>query len=128
MIDFHGAYKPDGMRRTWPNLIAREGVMGLEYGKWSARITPDHNVMLPFTRMLAGPMDYTPGGFNNVTRAEFEPRMTKPMVMGTRAHELALYVVFESGFQMVSDYPEAYRGRRISTSSAPSPTFGMRRT
>jgi alpha-glucosidase len=112
MIDFHGAYKPDGMRRTWPNLIAREGVMGLEYSKWSARITPDHNVMLPFTRMLAGPMDYTPGGFNNVTRAEFEPRMTKPMVMGTRAHELALYVVFESGLQMVSDYPEAYQGQK----------------
>jgi alpha-glucosidase len=112
MIDFHGAYKPDGMRRTWPNLITREGVMGLEYSKWSARITPDHNVMLPFTRMLAGPMDYTPGGFNNVTRAEFEPRMTKPMVMGTRAHELALYVVFESGLQMVSDYPEAYQGQK----------------
>ena len=80
MIDFHGAYKPDGMRRTWPNLITREGVMGAEYNKWSARITPDHNVMLPFTRMLAGPMDYTPGGFNNVTRAEFEPRKTQPMV------------------------------------------------
>jgi len=112
MIDFHGAYKPDGMRRTWPNLITREGVMGLEYSKWSARITPDHNVMLPFTRMLAGPMDYTPGGFNNATRAEFEPRMTQPMVMGTRAHELALYVVFESGFQMVSDYPEAYQGQK----------------
>jgi len=92
--------------------LAREGVMGLEYSKWSARITPDHNVMLPFTRMLAGPMDYTPGGFNNVTRAEFEPRMTKPMVMGTRAHELALYVVFENGFQMVSDYPEAYQGQK----------------
>ena len=74
MIDFHGAYKPDGMRRTYPNLITREGVMGLEYNKWSARITPDHNVMLAFTRMLAGPMDYTPGGFTNVTRDAFEPR------------------------------------------------------
>jgi alpha-glucosidase len=92
MTGFHGAHKPDGLRRTWPNLIAREGVMGLEYSKWTARITPDHNVMLPFTRMLAGPMDYTPGGFNNVTRTEFEPRMTKPR---TRAHELALYVVFD---------------------------------
>ena len=61
MIDFHGAYKPDGMRRTWPNLITREGVMGAEYNKWSGRITADHNVMLAFTRMLAGPMDYTPG-------------------------------------------------------------------
>jgi alpha-glucosidase len=112
MIDFHGAYKPDGIRRTWPNLITREGVMGLEYSKWSARITGDHNVMLAFTRMLAGPMDYTPGGFHNVTREEFEPRMTQPMVMATRAHETALYVVFESGLQMLADYPEAYEGQK----------------
>jgi alpha-glucosidase len=112
MIDFHGAYKPDGIDRTWPNLLTREGVMGLEYSKWSARITPEHNLALAFTRALAGPMDYTPGGFDNVTRAEFVPRNKKPMVMGTRAHELALYVVFESGFQMVSDYPEAYQGQK----------------
>ncbi|MGA2114750.1 MAG: glycoside hydrolase family 97 protein [Bryobacteraceae bacterium] len=112
MIDFHGAYKPDGIDRTWPNQMTREGVMGLEYSKWSGRITPEHNLMLAFTRALAGPMDYTPGGFDNVTRAEFVPRNKKPMVMGTRAHELALYVVFESGFQMVSDYPEAYKGQK----------------
>jgi alpha-glucosidase len=111
MIDFHGAFKPDGVRRTWPNLMTREGVMGLEYSKWSARITPDHNVMLPFTRMLAGPMDYTPGGFLNVTREQFESRNRQPMVMGTRAHQLALYAVFESAFQMVADYPEAYQGQ-----------------
>ena len=112
MIDFHGAYKPDGIRRTWPNLLTREGVMGLEYSKWSARITPDHNVTLPFTRMLAGPMDYTPGGFDNATRAGFVPRNRQPMAMGTRAHETALYVVFESGLQMLSDYPEAYAGQK----------------
>ncbi len=111
MIDFHGAYKPDGIDRTWPNQMTREGVMGLEYSKWSGRVTPEHNLMLAFTRALAGPMDYTPGGFDNVTRAEFVPRNKKPMVMGTRAHELALYVVFESGFQMISDYPEAYKGQ-----------------
>jgi alpha-glucosidase len=86
--------------------------MGLEYCKWSARITPEHNLTLAFTRALAGPMDYTPGGFDNVTRAEFEGRSKKPMVMGTRAHQLALYVVFESGFEMVSDYPEAYQGQK----------------
>jgi len=85
--------------------------MGLEYSKWSARITPDHNVMLPFTRMLAGPMDYTPGGFRNVTKEQFEGRNLKPMVMGTRAHQLALYAIFESAFQMASDYPEAYKGQ-----------------
>lgn len=112
MIDFHGAYKPAGLRRTYPNLMTREGVMGLEYTKWSGRITPDHNVMLAFTRMLAGPMDYTPGGFDNVTRAAFEPRRQMPMVMGTRAHQLALFVVFESPFQMVSDYPGAYEGQK----------------
>jgi alpha-glucosidase len=111
MIDFHGAYKPDGLERTYPNLMTREGVMGAEYNKWSARVTPDHNVMLAFTRMLAGPMDYTPGGFNNSTNAQFEPRNRQPMVMGTRAHALALYAVFESPFQMVSDYPEIYQGQ-----------------
>jgi len=112
MIDFHGAFKPDGLRRTWPNLVTREGVMGAEYNKWSARVTPDHNVTLPFTRMLAGPMDYTPGGFNNATREQFEARNRQPMVQGTRAHALALYAVFESAFQMVSDYPEIYQGQR----------------
>lgn len=112
MIDFHGAYKPDGIGRTWPNVITREGVLGLEYNKWSARVTPDHNVMLAFTRMLAGPMDYTPGGFRNSTRAEFEPRNHKPMVMGTRAHQTALFVVFESPFMMASDYPGAYEGQK----------------
>ena len=112
LIDFHGAFKPDGLRRTYPNLQTQEGVMGLEYNKWSYRITPDHNVMLAFTRMLAGPMDYTPGGFRNTTRDQFEPRDVRPEVMGTRAHQTALFVVFESPFEMVSDYPEAYAGQK----------------
>ena len=112
MVDFHGAFKPDGMRRTYPNLLTREGVMGAEYNKWSARETPQHNVTLAFTRMLAGPMDYTPGGFDNVTREEFVPRNIAPMVMGTRAHQIALYVVFESELQMVADSPDAYDGQK----------------
>jgi alpha-glucosidase len=112
MIDFHGAFKPDGMSRTYPNVLTREGVMGAEYNKWSARITPQHDVTLAFTRMLAGPMDYTPGGFDNVTRENFVPRNTAPMVMGTRAHHTALYVVFESELQMVSDSPDAYDGQK----------------
>ena len=112
MLDFHGAYKPDGLSRTWPNVLTREAAMGLEYSKWSARITPDHDVMLAFTRMLAGPMDYAPGGFDNVTPAEFVPREVKPMTMGTRAHQLALYVVFDSPLEMVSDDPEAYQGQK----------------
>jgi alpha-glucosidase len=112
MIDFHGAYKPDGLRRTWPNLITREGVMGKEYLKWSARTTPTHNTTLPFTRMLAGPMDYTPGAFGNSNRENFVARQSMPMGLGTRAHELALFVVFESPFEMVADYPEHYQGQK----------------
>jgi alpha-glucosidase len=112
MIDFHGAYKPDGLRRTWPNLITREGVMGKEYLKMSARTTPAHDATLPFTRMLAGPMDYTPGAFGNSNQENFAARNFMPMGLGTRAHELALYVVFESPLQMVSDYPEHYQGQK----------------
>jgi alpha-glucosidase len=110
-IDFHGAYKPDGINLTWPNLVTREGVMGAEYNKWSGRVTPEHNTTLPFTRMLAGPLDYTSGGFNNATAAEFKPQNTRPMVMTTRAHQLALYVILETGLQMLADYPEIYKGQ-----------------
>jgi alpha-glucosidase len=112
MIDFHGAYKPDGLRRTYPNLMTREGVMGKEYLKWSARTSPTHNTTLPFTRMLAGPMDYTPGAFGNSNRENFVARNFMPMGLGTRAHELALFVVFESPFEMVADYPEHYQGQK----------------
>ena len=111
MIDYHGAFKPDGLRRTYPNLLTREGVMGKEYLKWSARTTPVHNTTLPFTRMLAGPLDYTPGAFGNVTHDQFIPRDKEPMAPNTRAHELALYVVLESPLMMVSDYPEHYAGQ-----------------
>jgi alpha-glucosidase len=113
MLDFHGAFKPDGMRRTYPNVLTREGVMGAEYNSWSARVTPRHNVTLPFTRMLAGPMDYTPGGFDNVTKENFavghEAALT---VMGTRTHQTAMFVVYESEFQIISDSPAAYEGQK----------------
>jgi len=112
MIDFHGAFKPDGLRRTYPNLITREAVMGKEYLKWSARVTPVHNTTLPFTRMLAGPLDYTPGAFGNANREEFVAHNFEPMGLGTRAHELALFVVLESPFEMVADYPEHYEGQK----------------
>ena len=112
MIDYHGAFKPDGLRRTYPNLVTREGVMGKEYSKWSARVTPVHNTTLPFTRMLAGPLDYTPGAFNNTNLEHFIGRNRMPMSLGTRAQELALYVVFESPLEMVSDYPEQYKGQK----------------
>lgn len=108
VVDFHGAYKPTGLRRTYPNLLTREGIMGMEFSKWSKRITPEHDVTIPFTRMLAGPMDYTPGCFNNATRDQFQPRRVQPMCQGTRAHQLAMYVVYLSPLVMLSDYPEDY--------------------
>jgi alpha-glucosidase len=110
-VDFHGAYKPTGLRRAYPNLLTREGVMGLEYSKWSDRVTPAYDVTIPFTRMLAGPMDFTPGAFRNAARGKFEARDIAPMSQGTRAHQLAMYVVYESPLVMVSDYPEAYEGQ-----------------
>jgi len=108
VLDYHGAFKPTGLRRTYPNLLTREGVMGLEYNKWSDRSTPVHNVTIPFTRMLAGPMDYTPGCFNNATRAQFKARNFDPMCQTTRAQQLAMYVVYEGELVMLSDYPEIY--------------------
>ncbi len=109
VVDLHGAYKPTGLVRTYPNYLTQEGVLGAEYNKWSDRVTATHNVTLPFTRMLVGPMDYTPGGFRNVTRAAFKPQDKLPLVMTTRAHQLAMYVVYDSPLQMISDYPGAYR-------------------
>ena len=111
LVDFHGAYKPTGIRRTYPNLITREGILALEYLKWSDRADPEHNVTIPFTRMLAGPMDYTPGGFLNATREQFTARRLQPMTLGTRCHQLAMYVIYESPFQMLCDYPGAYRNQ-----------------
>ncbi|HEY0173636.1 MAG TPA: glycoside hydrolase family 97 protein [Pyrinomonadaceae bacterium] len=111
VVDLHGAYKPTGLVRTYPNYLTQEGVLGGEYNKWSDRVTATHNVTLPFTRMLVGPMDYTPGGFRSVTRAAFKPQDKLPLVMTTRAHQLAMYVVYDSPLQMVSDHPGAYRGQ-----------------
>jgi len=108
MIDLHGAYRPTGLNRTWPQFLTQEGVLGAEYNKWSRRITPTHNLTLPFTRMLVGPIDYTPGGFRNVAPADFRVSFTAPQVMGTRAHQLAMFVVYESPLQMVADSPDAY--------------------
>jgi alpha-glucosidase len=108
MLDFHGSTKPTGMQRSWPNVLGYEGVLGMEQSKAGSRDNPDHHVMLPFTRVLGGLMDYTPGGFDNVTKAGFEARSLTPMVMGTRAHQLAMYAIYEAPIQMVSDHPKAY--------------------
>ena len=109
MLDFHGSTKPTGMNRMWPNVLGYEAVLGMEQSKAGSRDNPDHHVMLPFTRMLGGMMDYTPGGFENATAAAFEARGNAPMVMGTRAHQLAMYAVYEAPIQMVSDHPAAYK-------------------
>jgi len=111
IVDFHGAYKPTGIRRTYPNLITREGILGLEYSKWSNRCNPEHEVTIPFTRMLAGPMDFTPGGFRNATKEQFKPIRIEPMTQGTRCHQLAMYVVYESPLQMLPDHPSAYKNQ-----------------
>ena len=108
LVDFHGAYKPAGLRRAYPNVLTREGVRGLENSKWSEHPTPEHNVTLPFTRMLAGPVDYTPGAMINAQEKNFHPVFTRPMSLGTRCHQLAMYVVFESPLQMLADSPSNY--------------------
>ena len=108
MVDFHGAQKPASMTRTWPNLISTEGVRGMEWSKWSADSEPKHNVTLPFTRMFLGPMDYTPGAMRNATKLTFAPIFNQPMALGTRCQQLAMYVVYESPLQMLSDSPSNY--------------------
>jgi alpha-glucosidase len=108
MVDFHGSTKPSGLERTYPNVMGYEAVLGMEQSKAGGRDNPDHHAMLPFTRMLLGQMDYTPGAFSNATREGFTPRMRNPEVMGTRAHQLAMYAVYEAAFQMVADSPRAY--------------------
>lgn len=109
LIDFHGAFKPVGLHRTYPNLITYEGVKGAENNKWSDLITPTHNVTIPFTRMAAGPMDYTPGSVTNVQPKNFFSCFTRPMAMGTRANMVAKYVVFESALQMLCESPSLYK-------------------
>lgn len=109
MVDMHGAYPPTGLARTWPNYLTQEGVLGAEYNKWSMRVTAAHNVTLPYTRMLLGPMDYTPGGFRNAGPGDFRIVFSPPQVQTTRGQALAMYVVYESPLQFVSDSPDAYR-------------------
>jgi alpha-glucosidase len=108
LVDFHGDQKPAVMTRTWPNLINTEGVRGMEWSKWSRESEPEHNVTLPFTRMFLGPMDYTPGAMRNATKTTFAAINRQPMAMGTRCHQLGMYVVYEGPLQMLSDSPSNY--------------------
>ncbi len=110
-VQFHGAYKPTGLHRTYPNELTKEGVLNLENLKWGNECDPEHNLMIPFTRMIAGPTDYHAGGFRALPRADYKGRFLEPNVLGTRCHHLALYVVYESYLQLVSDYPQAYQNQ-----------------
>ena len=107
-VDFHGAFKPAGMERALPNILAHEGVVGMEQNIGGGRATPNNNAWLPFIRNAVGPMDYTPGAMNSVHPEDYKSTRTNPQSIGTRAYQLALYVVFESGIQMLADNPFYY--------------------
>jgi alpha-glucosidase len=111
-VTLHGAYKPTGMERTWPNVLSHEAVLNQEYNKWRGRGTPPgHNLDAAFIRMLAGPLDYHQGGMRNVLPEEYQFRDVAPPVQGTRGHQLAMYVVYQNHLPMMADYPAAYRGQ-----------------
>lgn len=116
IIDFHGMYKPTGMQRTYPNILNLEGVKGLENNKWTPNDdVPLYDTTIPFIRMMAGPMDYTPGAMRNATKSEFKPSHSTPMSQGTRCHQLALYTIFEAPLQMMADSPTAFMKEQEST-------------
>lgn len=110
MVNFHGAYRPDGFDRTWPNLVTREGVMGAEYSKWSDNITPSHNINLAFTRMLAGAMDYTPGAFRNEIQGQ-HIKGAPASIMNTRCAELSKFIIYEMPHCVVCDHPDFILGQ-----------------
>lgn len=117
LIDFHGAYKPTGLQRTYPNVLNFEGVHGLEQLKWGSteidQVTYD--VTIPFIRMVAGPMDYTQGAMRNASKSNYRPVNSEPMSQGTRCRQLAEYVIFEAPFNMLCDNPSNYMREPEST-------------
>ena len=115
IIDFHGAYKPTGLQRTYPNVINFEGVYGLEYLKGDYPDMPFNDVTIPYIRMLAGPVDYTPGAMVNANKESYRGIHSIPMSQGTRAHQVALYVVFESPLNMLADSPNNYMKEQETT-------------
>jgi alpha-glucosidase len=110
LINYHGAYHPTGMSRTYPNNINVEGVKGLEWNKFDkAGVPPVHDVTIPFIRMFAGSMDYTPGAMQNYNETDWKQIFERPMSQGTRCHQLAMYVVYYAPLQMLADAPTAYQ-------------------
>ncbi len=114
MVDYHGIYKPTGLQRTYPNVVSFEGVKGLENFKWANEDQPRYTSSIPFIRMVAGPMDYTPGAMRNATQASYRPVNANPMSKGTRCQQLAEYIIFFTPFQMLSDNPTTYRKEKES--------------
>ena len=108
LVNFHGSYPPDGMRRRYPNIMTREGVYGLENNKWSTRVTPRHDVLLAYIRQFPGPMDYTPGSMLNAHPDRFRVIHDEPMSQGTRSHQVAMYIIYESPLQTLADSPVLY--------------------
>ena len=115
MIDYHGMYKPAGMNRTWPNVLNFEGVWGLEQMKWTRDDIVEYDVTFPFIRMLSGPVDYTPGAMRNALQREYAPNYSNPVSQGTRARQVAEYVVFDAPFEMLCDNPTAYMKEEQTT-------------
>jgi len=108
IVDLHGIFKPTGLQRTYPNVLGYEGVKGMENVKWANEDVPRYDVTIPFIRMMAGPMDYTPGAMRNTSRQNFRPIFSEPMSQGTRCHQLAMYVVYEVPLQILADNPTIY--------------------
>ena len=116
-LDLHGFYKPTGMNRTYPNVINYESVFGMEEMKWSTvdRDMMEYDVTMPYIRMMAGPVDYTPGAMRNAAKRDFKPIYHNPMSQGTRCHQLAAYVVHDSPLTMLADNPTIYRKEQECT-------------
>lgn len=117
ILDYHGIYKPTGMNRTYPNVINYESVFGMEEVKWSevAKNMPQYDVTFPYIRMMAGYVDYTPGAMRNATKRDFKPMYYTPMSMGTRAHQIAAYILHDSPFTMLCDAPTNYEPEKECT-------------
>ncbi|WP_165456553.1 glycoside hydrolase family 97 protein [Pedobacter kyonggii] len=116
LVDFHGAFKPAGLEVAYPNVLSYEGVVGMEQNIGGGLATPNNNLFLPFLRNAVGPMDYTPGAMRSAHKQDYKPSWVNTMSIGTRAHQLAMYVVFESGLQMLADNPFNYLREPETTS------------
>ena len=121
LLDYHG-YRPTGIQVAFPNIVNFEGVKGLENSKWEPRVgdgplhnQPRYDVSIPYLRQLVGPLDYTPGAMTNATRAQFFGNNDHPMSQGTRAHQVAMYTIFDAPLQMLADAPTKYEREQPTT-------------